>query len=121
MRFEQSGAYTLGEHYAYLQNMIDYYAGAWERTSDAPTMAQDGADLRLVLEESLRLGVVPILVTKADDMEGGDRIDTIIRDLAAEYQVPLWGFWLAAQPLPNGGLASTRLHPSYAPPIFDDP
>ena len=90
-------------------------------THYAPTMAQYEADLRVVIEESIRLGVVPILATKADNVEGGDRINPIIRDLAAEYQVPLWDFWLAAQQLPNGGLASTRIHPSYAPPIFDDP
>jgi hypothetical protein len=168
--FEEPGAYTLGERYAYLQDTIDYYAGSWERTSVAaqsgfspasvmdpvfadptqcqadegpllceyrlirpsvalialgthyaPTMAQYEADLRVVIEESIRLGVVPILATKADDVEGGDRINPIIRDLAAEYQVPLWDFWLAAQQLPNGGLASTLIHPSYAAPIFDDP
>jgi hypothetical protein len=90
-------------------------------THYAPTMAQYEADMRVVIEESIHLGVVPILATKADDVEGGDRINPIIRALAAEYEVPLWDFWLAAQPLPNAGLASTRIHPSYAPPVFDDP
>lgn len=90
-------------------------------THYAPTMAQYEADLRVVIEESMRLGVVPILATKADDVEGGDRINPIIRRLAAEYRMPLWDFWLAAQPLPNGGLNADGIHPSYARPIFDDP
>jgi hypothetical protein len=41
--------------------------------------------------------------------------------LAAEYRMPLWDFWLAAQSLPNGGLNEDGIHPSYARPIFDDP
>lgn len=90
-------------------------------THYAPTMEQYEADLRLVIEESMRLGVVPILSTKADDVEGGDRINPIIRRLAAEYKMPLWDFWLAAQSLPNGGLHEDGIHPSYARPIFDDP
>jgi hypothetical protein len=90
-------------------------------THYAPTMAQYEADMRVVIEESMRLGVVPILATKADDVEGGDRINPIIRQLAGEYKMPLWDFWLAAQPLPNGGLNVDGIHPSYAPPIFDDP
>lgn len=90
-------------------------------THYAPTMDQYEADLRVVIETSIERGVVPILATKADDVEGGDRINAIIRQLAGEYQVPLWDFWRAAQPLPNGGLASTLIHPSYGPPIFDDP
>jgi hypothetical protein len=90
-------------------------------THYAPTMAQYEADLRAVIEESMRLGVVPILATKADDVEGGDRINPIIRRLADEYRMPLWDFWLAAQQLPNGGLNSDGIHPSYARPVFDDP
>jgi hypothetical protein len=90
-------------------------------THYAPTMAQYEADLRVVIEESMRLGVVPILSTKADNVEGGDRINPIIRRLAAEYKMPLWDFWMAAQQLPNGGLNEDGIHPSYARPIFDDP
>jgi hypothetical protein len=90
-------------------------------THYAPTMEQYEADLRVVIEASMEAGVVPILATKADDVEGGDRINPIIRRLADEYQMPLWDFWLAAQPLPNGGLNVDGIHPSYARPIFDDP
>jgi hypothetical protein len=90
-------------------------------THYAPTMAQYEADLRVVIEESIRLGVVPVLATKADDVEGQGRINAIIRRLAAEYRMPLWDFWLAAQSLPNGGLNEDGIHPSYARPIFDDP
>jgi hypothetical protein len=78
-------------------------------------------NLRRVIEESMRLGVVPILTTKADDVEGQGRINAIIRRLAVEYEMPLWDFWAAAQPLPNDGLASDGIHLTYGRPMFDDP
>lgn len=58
--------------------------------------------MRAVIEFSLDHGVVPILATKVDN-EGGDEVNAIIVNLAQEYQVPLWNFWLAEQPLPNQG------------------
>ena len=48
---------------------------------------------------------VAILGTKADNVEGDDSINASIARLALEYQIPLWNFWLAVQPLPNQGMA----------------
>lgn len=76
--------------------------------------------LRRILDLTIQRGVVPILSTKADDMEGGARFNFIIARLAREYDVPLWNFWKAASALPNFGLDHTY-HLSWARPYFDDP
>lgn len=64
---------------------------------------------RAILETTLRYGVLPVAVTKADNLEAqagapNHAINDTIRKLAAEYGVPLLDFWQAAQGLPNGGL-----------------
>ncbi len=64
---------------------------------------------RTILDTTLRYGVLPIAVTKADNLEAqagapNHAINDTIRKLAAEYGVPLLDFWQAAQALPNGGL-----------------
>jgi hypothetical protein len=48
---------------------------------------------------------VPVLSTKADNVEGDDSINATIARLALEYELPLWNFWRSVQPLPNHGLA----------------
>jgi hypothetical protein len=89
-------------------------------THPGPNKAEYEATMRMVVEESIRLGVLPILATKADDAEGGGWVNDVIRGLADEYEVPLWDFWKAAQPLPANGLASTGIHLTYGRPYFDD-
>jgi hypothetical protein len=61
-------------------------------------------NMRLILDDTIARGIVPILSTKADNVEGDQSINATIARLALEYQVPLWNFWLAAQPLPKHGL-----------------
>lgn len=60
--------------------------------------------LRQIIEYNLAQGTLPILATKADNVEGDHSINATIAKLAYEYDLPLWNFWLAAQPLPNHGL-----------------
>ena len=62
------------------------------------------AYLRQIIEYSIQQGVVPIIATKADNLEGNNLINHTIVNLALEYDIPLWNFWLAVQPLPNHGL-----------------
>lgn len=90
-------------------------------THYGPNIAEFESGYRQVIDESIRLGVVPILATKADDVEGQDRVNPIIQRLAAEYGLPLWDFWLAAQPLPGDGLAFDLIHLSYGRSNFADP
>jgi hypothetical protein len=62
------------------------------------------ANLRTIIEDTMAQGIIPILGTKADDIEGDNSINASIARLALEYDIPLWNFWQAAQPLPNHGL-----------------
>ncbi len=61
-------------------------------------------NMRLILEATISKGILPILATKADNVEGDQSINDTIARLAAEYEVPLWNFWLAVQPLPDQGM-----------------
>ncbi len=60
--------------------------------------------MRRIIEYTINQGVVPILATKADNLEGNNLINQTIAALAYEYDIPLWNFWAAVQPLPSHGL-----------------
>lgn len=66
--------------------------------------------MRRVIEYAIEQGVVPIVATKADNLEGGDRINGLIAQLAWEYDVPLWNFWSAVQPVRYHGLSKDGFH-----------
>ena len=85
----------------------------------APEVLEPG--LRQIIETLLANNVIPVLSTKADNLEEDFRINTIIAGLAAEYDAPLWNFWRAVQPLPEHGLQEDLEHLTYAPNDFDDP
>jgi hypothetical protein len=168
--FEDPKLYSLGEQYAYLQDVIDWYFGSFSRESLAvagglnvarvlspfhadadqcapnenslacevrvynPSVAivsleenwngrtadQYEGYLRTIIEYLIGEGVLPILATKADNLEGDNRINQTIVRLAGEYGIPLWNFWLAVQPLPNHGLEKDGFHLTLAGPYFDD-
>lgn len=62
-------------------------------------------NLEDLVEFTIDQGIVPILSTKADRFEGPDNANNIsIREVAAEYQVPLWDFDIVAETLPSRGL-----------------
>ena len=77
--------------------------------------------LRKIIERLLKAGVVPILSTKADNLEGNQRINTIIARLAYEYNLPLWNFWRVVQPLPAHGMQADNEHLTYAYSDFSNP
>jgi hypothetical protein len=77
--------------------------------------------VRQILETLIDHGVLPILATKADNLEGDHHINNILAGLANEYQIPLWNFWLVVQPLPNHGLMDDGFHLTFAANKFDDP
>lgn len=77
--------------------------------------------LRKIVEFSIEHGTVPILATKADNWEGDHSINAAIARVAADYDVPLWNFWLAVQPLPGHGLTEDGFHLTFARNFFDDP
>jgi hypothetical protein len=71
--------------------------------------------MRQIVEYSIARGVVPILATKADDREGQDAFNIILANLAHEYDLPLWNFWAAVQPL-RYGLVGDEGHLLWADP-----
>jgi hypothetical protein len=163
------GAYSLGP-YEYLQSVIDYFPGSFERTSlvakssfnaaslmnplwadrsacqpdespldcelriwrpslalvmlgtnDSPRPATFEGNLRMLLDYLVGRGVLPVLATKADNLEGDGSINATIARLAAEYDLPLWNYWRAMQLLPNHGLLDDGAHLTVGPNRFADP
>jgi len=64
--------------------------------------------MRQIIEMVIAHGAVPILATKADNVEGDHSINLTTARLAHEYDLPLWNFWRAVQPLPNHGMDPVR-------------
>lgn len=77
--------------------------------------------LNQIVEFWLAQGVVPILGTKADNLEGDNGINQAIVRVADRYEVPLWNFWLAVQQSPTRGLSEDGFHLTFARSFFDDP
>lgn len=71
--------------------------------------------MSMIIDYYIEQGVVPILSTKADNVEGDHRINLATARLAYEYHIPLWNFWLAVQDMPNNGIDPNRdgFHISY--------
>jgi hypothetical protein len=64
--------------------------------------------MRIIIEDLIAHGVVPILSTKADNVEGDHSLNLTTAKLAYEYNIPLWNFWSAAQELPYQGMDMER-------------
>lgn len=64
--------------------------------------------MRTILDTIIAHGAVPILATKADDVEGDNSLNLTTAKLATEYDLPLWNFWAAVQPLPAHGMDMKR-------------
>jgi hypothetical protein len=88
--------------------------------SEKPAEVYD-KHMRRVIERILETGAVPIIATKADNLEGDHGINATIAQIAYDYDIPLWNFWAAVQPLPNHGLSSDHFHLTFARNFFDDP
>ncbi len=84
------------------------------------TSADFEAGMRLIIEYSIQKGVVPIIVTKADNLEGDDHFNQSLIRLAGEYNVPLLNFKQAVAGLPNSGLAADNFHLVWGPPFYLD-
>jgi hypothetical protein len=90
-------------------------------TNDVYHPEQFEPQMRKLIEFSLENGVIPILSTKADNLEKDQSINATIARLAGEYRVPLWNFWLAVQALPDQGLQEDKAHLTWGRNFFDDP
>ncbi len=71
--------------------------------------------MRQLVEESLASGVIPVLSTFSCDPDAplwwqSINFNLRLRDIAAEYEVPLINLWAAARILPDYGLEQDRVH-----------
>lgn len=73
-------------------------------TNDANGNVDFEKALRRVIDMTIGNGTIPILATKADNAEGDHAFNRMIVDLAYEYELPVWNYWLAVQPIPGAGL-----------------
>jgi hypothetical protein len=64
--------------------------------------------LRKTVEYALSRGIVPILMTKADNYEGDHSLNLTTAQIAYEYDLPLINYWSAVQFLPDKGIAWDR-------------
>jgi hypothetical protein len=78
-------------------------------TANRPTTTYERY-LRQIVDYELSQNVLPILATKADNLEGDNSINQMIARVAYEYDLPLWNFWAAADPLPSHGLMEDGFH-----------
>lgn len=90
-------------------------------TNDASNPVKFEGYMRQILDTLIQAGVIPILATKADNLEGDHSLNETIARLAYEYELPLWNFWLVVQPLPKQGLQTDLSHLTFAPNRFDNP
>ncbi len=78
-------------------------------------------NLRQIIELTLSENRLPILMLKADNVEGNYSINQDIADLAEEYDLPLWNFWAVIQHLENHGLQEDGIHLTFYSNYFSDP
>ena len=64
--------------------------------------------LRQIVQIILDHGAVPILATKADNLEGNFANNLEMARISKEFDVPLWNFWAVVQDLPHSGLDPIR-------------
>lgn len=74
---------------------------------------------RQVVEYTLAQGIIPVLITKADDLESledgapNGYINGVIVQMSGDYRVPLLDLRQAVAPLPNRGLVPDGFHYNY--------
>ncbi|MCC6801932.1 MAG: hypothetical protein IT319_03525 [Anaerolineae bacterium] len=95
----------------------------WNRAGQQPVSLYE-AYLSQVVEFWMEQGVVPILATKADNLEGDGSINAAVARVAEKYDMPLWNFWLASQSLPGHGFdpaLSDGFHLLWARSFYNNP
>jgi hypothetical protein len=74
---------------------------------------------RQIVEYTLAQGILPVLITKADDLESVEDgapagyINGVIVQMSSDYHVPLLDLRQAVAPLPNRGLLPDGFHYNY--------
>ncbi|HVO41275.1 MAG TPA: SGNH/GDSL hydrolase family protein [Aggregatilineales bacterium] len=92
-------------------------------TNDSGGVPPDvyAGNLRQIVRISINMGVIPVVSTippkrlAAWDTARVNEWNAIIREIAQQYQIPLWDYFTAMQNLPNQGLGPDGIHPSVPP------
>ncbi|MFZ0545358.1 MAG: SGNH/GDSL hydrolase family protein [Candidatus Promineifilaceae bacterium] len=82
--------------------LIHFGTNDWTPTFDR--------NMRQILNEAIGKGIVPVLITKANRVDGTNERNDILRAIAAEYELPLWDFDVVAGTLPDRGLDEDEAH-----------
>lgn len=92
-------------------------------SNDAGVPGSFDVNLRQVVEYAISQGVIPVIGTKADRFEGPDNVNNnILRQIAADYRLPLWDFDAVAGTIPNRGLYENDVHLTiFYPHDYTDP
>lgn len=75
--------------------------------------------LREIVQTAIDHGTIPILTTKADNIEGDNSLNAATARVAYDMDVPLMNFWLAASSLENHGLDHEREDVYLTPHAWD--
>jgi len=75
--------------------------------------------LRQIVDLVIASGTLPVLSTKADNVEGNNGINLVTAQVAHDYDIPVLNFWLAANNLPNHGLDEARKNIYLTPDGWD--
>lgn len=73
-------------------------------------------NMRRIISMSIDRGIIPVVSTIPDRLGFENQVvqfNAIIRDLAREFEIPLWDYGWAMQRLPNNGLSTDGVHPSW--------
>ncbi|HKY79023.1 MAG TPA: hypothetical protein VJ182_03425 [Anaerolineales bacterium] len=89
-------------------------------TNDKYRVAEFEGAMRLIIEYSIDQGILPVIASKPDNLEGDHSLNRILYALALEYELPFWNLWGAMQDLPNGGLQEDGAHLVWAPNDFSN-
>jgi hypothetical protein len=85
-------------------------------TNDGNTPQYFDKHMRRIVEFSIANGAIPIVGTKADRVEGaGNQVNLLIRQIALDYNIPLWDVDLLASTLPRRGLDLDGIHMTVYP------
>lgn len=80
-------------------------------SNDAGVPGSFDYNLRQVVDYAIEQGVLPVIGTKADRFEGDSNVNNdILRQIAADYKLPLWDFDLVSATIPNRGLYPNDVH-----------
>jgi lysophospholipase L1-like esterase len=78
-------------------------------------------NLRQIVQITIDMGIVPVLSTIPPKNLGDDqnfRVDaynSVIRQIAAQFDIPLWDYFSNMVNAPNRGMSPDGLHPSESP------